>query len=224
MSYHWKVGIFLPVTSPSLLVALSAQSILLISIETNLSTPNASIEPLRPFIITPSKSTAIGVGSGVNMVRTLIRAEQTNQQLSCIEGYVEPKDMGPPVHLHKEADELMYVVEGTAGMMVDGEIFIVEAGGFGFRPHGLVHTFFNPSNKPLRFIDFFPNQGFEVYLEGMFFHIPRRLMQQGLQPGTPGFGAGFQTELQALDQQFDVVWFMNDPRYQEIVTTYGLMG
>lgn len=99
------------------------------------------------------------------MVRTMIRQSQTNNHFSCIEGYVAPRTMGPPIHLHKEADELMYVVEGTAGMIIDGEIFIVEAGGFGFRPHGLKHTFFNPADKPMRFIDMFPNQGFEVYLE-----------------------------------------------------------
>lgn len=177
---------------------------------------------LRPFIVAPSKSTDIGVGNGVNMVRTMIRSNQTNNNLSCIEGYVEPKRMGPPIHLHKNADELMYVVEGTAGMMVDGEIYIIEAGGFGFRPHGLVHTFFNPSDKPMRFIDMFPNQGFEVYLEGMFMDIPAKLMAQGIQPGTPEFSLGMQAGLQELDKQFDVVWFMEDPRYQEIVETYGL--
>ncbi len=184
--------------------------------------PTPIEKALRPFTVAPSKPTDTGVGNGVNMVRTMIRQSQTNNQFSCIEGYVEPRRMGPPIHLHEAADELMYVVEGTAGMMVDGEIFIVEAGGFGFRPHGLVHTFFNPSDKPLRFIDMFPNQALEVYLEGMFTGIPAKLIAQGIQPGTPEFGAGMQTGLRELDQQFDIVWFMDDPRYQEIVETYGL--
>ncbi|MCY7352629.1 MAG: cupin domain-containing protein [Cytophagaceae bacterium] len=179
-------------------------------------------KPLRPFTVAPSKPTDIGVGNGVNLVRTMIRQGQTNNHFSCIEGYVAPRRMGPPIHLHKEADELMYVVEGTAGMMVDGEMFIVEAGGFGFRPHGLVHTFFNPSDKPMRFIDMFPNQGFEVYLEGMFNDIPAKLIAQGIKPGTPEFGKGMQAGIQELDKRFDVVWFMEDPRYQEIVKKYGL--
>lgn len=177
---------------------------------------------LLAFTVAPSKPTDIGVGDGVNLVRTMIRQNQTNNRLSCIEGYVAPKRMGPPIHLHKHADELMYVVEGTAGMMVDGEIYIVEAGGFGFRPHGLVHTFFNPSDKPMRFIDFFPNDAVEEYLEGMFNDIPARLLAQGIQPGTPEFGQGMQAGLQELDQQYDIVWFMDDPRYQEIVEAYGL--
>ncbi|GAB3341598.1 hypothetical protein GCM10027299_55930 [Larkinella ripae] len=190
--------------------------------DTNTSTQGSDGKTLRPFIVEPSKPTDIGVGNGVNIVRTMIRQSQTNNRFSCIEGYVAPRRMGPPIHLHKEADELMYVVQGTAGMMVDGEIYLVEAGGFGFRPHGLVHTFFNPSDQPLRFIDIFPNQGFEVYLEGMFMEIPARLIAQGIQPGTPEFGAGMKAGIQELDQQFDVVWFMDDPRYQQIVNTYGL--
>ena len=190
--------------------------------DTNTPTQVPGEKTLRPFIVQPSKPTDIGIGNGVNIVRTMIRQSQTNNHFSCIEGYVAPKRMGPPIHLHKEADELMYIVEGTAGMMVDGEIFMVEAGGFGFRPHGLVHTFFNPSDKPLRFIDMFPNQGFEVYLEGMFMDIPAKLIAQGIQPGTPEFGLGMQAGIQELDQQFDVVWFMDDPRYQQIVDMYGL--
>ena len=193
-----------------------------LTMETNDFTQLPGEKPLRPFTVAASKPTDIGVGNGVNMVRTMIRQSQTNNHFSCIEGYVAPKRMGPPIHLHKEADELMYVVEGTAGMMVDGEIFIVEAGGFGFRPHGLVHTFFNPSDTPMRFIDMFPNQGFEVYLEGMFTEIPAKLIAQGLKPGTPEFGKGMQAGLQELDKRFDVVWFMEDPRYQKSVKKYGL--
>ncbi len=190
--------------------------------ETTYFVQTSTEKPLRPFTVASSKSDDIGIGNGVNMVRTMIRQEQTNNQFSCIEGYVAPMRMGPPIHLHKEADELMYVVEGTAGMMVDGEIFIIEAGGFGFRPHGLVHTFFNPSDKPLRFIDMFPNQGFEVYLEGMFREIPAQLAAQGIEAGTPEFGKGMQAGIQELDTRFGVVWFMDDPRYQEIVKKYGL--
>lgn len=193
-------------------------------LDTDVFTQSSDDKPLRPFTVAPSKPTDIGVGNGVNMVRTMIRQSQTNNRFSCIEGYVAPKRMGPPIHLHKEADELMYVVEGTAGMMVDGEIFIVEAGGFGFRPHGLVHTFFNPGDKPMRFIDIFPNQDMEVYLEGMFTDIPAKLTAQGIKPGTPEFGKGMQAGLQELDKKFDVVWFMDDPRYGKIVKKYGLTG
>lgn len=189
---------------------------------TSAATPLSGQKPLLPFIVAPSKPTDIGVGNGVNMVRTMIRQSQTNHRFSCIEGYVAPKRMGPPIHLHHEADELIYVVSGTAGMMVDGEIFIVEAGGFGFRPHGLVHTFFNPSDEPLRFIDMFPNDAVEDYLEGMFQDIPARLLAQGIQPGTPEFGAGMQAALPELDQQYGIVWFMDDPRYLEIVENYNL--
>lgn len=68
----------------------------------------------------------------------------------------------------------------------------------------------------------FPNQGFEVYLEGMFTEIPAKLVAQGVKPGTPEFGKGMQAGLQELDRKFDVVWFMDDLRYGEIVKKYGL--
>lgn len=177
---------------------------------------------LLPFMTPASKPEDIGVGNGVNFVRTIIRQNQMNNHFSCIEGYVAPRRIGPPIHLHKELDELMYVVEGTAGVMVEDEIFIIEKGGFVMRPHGLVHTFFNPSDKPMRFIDIFPNQNFEDYLEGMFIHNGKKLIEKGLKPDTPEFGKAFGELMDDLNKKFGVVYYHEDKRFQSLIKKYNL--
>lgn len=102
-------------------------------------------------------------------IRVWVRNKMTGGVFSNVECAVAPKVMGPPPHKHKELDELMYVVEGTANVMVEGEFLEVPAGAWHLRPRGLTHTFFNASDKPLRFFDMYFNQPFEEFLEQVFF-------------------------------------------------------
>lgn len=178
--------------------------------------------PLLPFMTKPSNPNDTGVGNGVNFVRTIVRQNQMNNLFSAVEVYVEARRIGPPIHHHKELDELMYVTEGTAGVMIEDEVFIVEKGSFLLRPHGLAHTFFNPSDKPMRFIDIFPNQNFEDYLEDMFINIAKTLTTKGLKPDSPEFTNEFRKMMGANDERFGVTYFFEDKRFVELTKKYKL--
>ena len=51
------------------------------------------------------------------------------------------------------------------------EVVEVEAGGWHLRPRMIKHTFWNGSDKSLRFIDMYFNQPFEEYLEKIFHQL-----------------------------------------------------
>jgi mannose-6-phosphate isomerase-like protein (cupin superfamily) len=121
--------------------------------------------PLQPFYLPPT--TPLEHKNNMD-IRVLVRSEQTGGVYSCVECAVAPKIMGPPPHYHKALDEMMFVLEGTASVVVEGKEVQVEAGGWHFRPRGLEHTFWNASEKPLRFIDMYFNQDFELFLEQVF--------------------------------------------------------
>ncbi len=105
------------------------------------------------------------IGMGGMHVGVKMRSSQTNGAFSCVEVEVAPKTMGPPPHLHRNLDEIAFVLEGTAHVLCGEETFVVEAGGWHLRPRGLVHTFWNASDKPLKFVDLYPNATFDLYLE-----------------------------------------------------------
>lgn len=170
--------------------------------------------PAAPFYIAPRGPLAPGPGN-VD-VRTLVHAAQTNGQFSNVEVAVGPKQMGPAPHLHHDLDELMYVVEGTATVMIGKEIYEVKAGGWNFRPRGVPHTFWNATNGPLRFIDCFFNQNFEDYLDELFHRVIPDMLQKKLTPAAPEIAA----RLAALDQKFGVTWFHE--QRQPLVDKYGL--
>jgi mannose-6-phosphate isomerase-like protein (cupin superfamily) len=173
-------------------------------------------ESLKPFYIPPSAPLVPGPGN-VD-IRTIIHSGQTGKQFSNVEVAVAPKQMGPSPHMHENLDELMYVLEGTATVMIGDEIYEVEAGGWNFRPRRIVHSFWNASDKPLRFIDCFFNQNFEDYLEDLFHKIIPDMLDRKLNPASPEIA----NRIAALDKEFGVTWYHS--RRQAIIDKYKLQG
>ncbi len=149
-------------------------------------------------------------------IRVWMRSGLTNGLFSSVECAVAPKIMGPPPHYHQELDELMLVLEGTASVMVEGEVVEIGAGGWHLRPRHLTHTFWNGSDQPLRFMDMYFNQPFEEFLEKVFFeYTPEK--------GYPFGSKERDTVMNQLNQQFGLVYAStaNEER-QAIIKKYGL--
>ncbi|MBK9358453.1 MAG: cupin domain-containing protein [Bacteroidales bacterium] len=130
--------------------------------------PGADNEPMKQMLLPALPPLDHNGGMAI---RTWVRSAMTNGLYSSVECAVAPKTMGPAPHWHKELDELMLVLEGTASILMDKEIVHIEAGGWHLRPRMIKHTFFNASDKPLRFIDMYFNQPFEEYLERVFYEL-----------------------------------------------------
>ncbi|RZJ77418.1 MAG: cupin domain-containing protein, partial [Flavobacterium sp.] len=79
-----------------------------------------------PFLIPAQKP--LETGTMGNNMRTLIRSTQTNNQFSCVEAVLAPKKIAGSPHKHDKLDELMYVLEGTASILMGDEVVEVKAG------------------------------------------------------------------------------------------------
>lgn len=169
---------------------------------------------LSPFYIPPSDP--LQPGQSGQDIKVIIRSGQTNKQISNIEVAVDPKKMGAPPHMHDELDELMYVLEGTATVMIGKDIFEVPTGGWLFRPHGIPHSFWNSQNTRLRFIDFFFNQNIEDYLEEFLHKIPAYIKEHNITPDNPEIVA----RISDLNKEFGITWFPE--QFQGILDRYGL--
>lgn len=174
------------------------------------------IQPLLPFYLPPQEPLQPGP-AGID-IRTWVRSSKTNMQFSCVETAVAPRTMGPAPHVHKDLDELMLVLEGSATVIVAGKVEEIKAGGWHFRPKKLEHTFWNASEKPLRFIDMYFNQNFEDFLEELFHQIFPDMMKNNLTPKDPKIA----TRLKDLDQRFGITTFPE--KRQPIIDKYMLKG
>lgn len=169
---------------------------------------------LQPFYVPPAEPLQPGP-RGVNY-RVRVRQSQTNGQFSCVDFAVAPKKMGPEPHLHKELDELMYVLEGTVGVMVGEQVYEVQAGGWHLRPRGIVHAFWNATDKPARGIDCYFQQPFEDYLDTASRTIPELAQKRGLTMNSPEI----QTMYTDLYAKFGMVRFPE--KRQPLIEKYGL--
>ena len=179
----------------------------------NTSAANILTDPLEPFYLPPA--TPLLHNDGMD-IRVWVRSKMTGGVYSCVECAVAPKVMGPPPHFHKELDELMYVFEGTASVMVEDEIFEIAAGGWHFRPRNRKHTFWNGSKKPLRFVDMYFNQPFEEFLERIFHELTP-------ENGFPQGSEQLKQEHERLSEQYGLVYGPTAfEERQAIVAKYGL--
>lgn len=144
-----------------------------------------------------------------------IRSEHTNGQFCCQEITLQPKYAGPPPHLHKNLIEIMFVLEGTADVLVGENVIEVRAGDYHLRPHGIVHTFWNSGDVPLRFIDMYPNQDFVSFFEEMV-RIENGLKSKGLTMMSPEG----QRLNNALLKRFDAEIFFD--QFPPLLEKYGL--
>lgn len=170
--------------------------------------------PLQPFYLPPAEPLPPAL-KGINM-RTRVRSSQTNMQYSCVEFVVAPMQMGPPPHIHKDLDEIMFVLEGSVNVMVDKTIYEVKAGGWHMRPHGIVHTFWNATNKPARYIDMYFNQNFEDFLEELNFKLLPDMEMNHLTPADPKIAKRWAD----LDKRFGITTFFD--KRQPIIDKYNL--
>jgi len=170
-------------------------------------------DPILPFLL-PSMPPLDHKG-GMD-IRVWVRSSMTNGLYSSVETAVAPKLMGPSPHYHKELDELMYVIDGTASILIGDEVVEVQAGGWHLRPRMLKHTFWNASDQPLRFFDMYFNQPFEEYLEQIFHELTP-------EKGFPEGSEAKNNKMKMLREKFGLFSPPNaSAEKQEIMKKYGL--
>ena len=136
----------------------------------------------------------LGMPTDVKMTHT-----QTYGQFSCIETSLAPRQMGPPPHVHYELDEIMRVLEGTVTLLEGDKVVEVAAGGYHFRPRGVIHTFWNGHDEPAKFLDMYPStQDFAHYLEELA-QLGEDMQNEGVNPFAPENIARFK----ALDARYN---------------------
>jgi mannose-6-phosphate isomerase-like protein (cupin superfamily) len=102
-------------------------------------------------------------------VRVLEDGSHTGHRAGLIEGSLPPGSGGPPQHIHREHDEMFFVVSGTVRFISGDEHLDVPAGGLVTAPIGTPHTFGNPDPSqpatmlctvtPDRYVNYFRELG-----------------------------------------------------------------
>lgn len=107
----------------------------------------------QPFVVGPNEGRHIDLDEFGMTVKA--SAEETAGLASVLEA-TEPPGFGPPIHVHHDAAEAFYVLEGEYIMYLEEREFVCPAGSFIFIPLGARHGFKvgNVASRKLNF--YFP--------------------------------------------------------------------
>jgi mannose-6-phosphate isomerase-like protein (cupin superfamily) len=96
-------------------------------------------------------------------IRAVFKADgdETGNRYCASEWWLEPHTKGPGAHLHEANDEVFYVLEGTAAILVGEEWIDAPTGSFILIPPRTMHDFENRTEKRVGLLNFFIPGGFE---------------------------------------------------------------
>lgn len=106
-----------------------------------------------------------GEGRGYDMptMRAVFKADgiESRGRFSVSEWWVAPQSAGPGAHSHADNDEIFYVVEGAAAILVGNTWINAEKGSFVMIPAGTVHDFENRTEYRMGLLNIFIPGTFE---------------------------------------------------------------
>ena len=104
------------------------------------------------------------VALGPNRVRFLLGTDETGGSFSLTEFLMAPPPApGPPMHVHAEEEETVYLLGGNLEASVAGEMRKVSTGGAVHVPRGVPHTLNNLGPGPARLLVIQSPAGAERY-------------------------------------------------------------
>lgn len=123
----------------------------------------------RCFVVAPDGGRLIDLGDFEMRVKA--DSAETAGVVSVLEA-TEPPGFGPPIHIHDDAAEAFYVLDGEYVMSLDGEEHRCPAGSFIFIPMGVPHGF-RVGEMPSRKLNFY----FPAAMTGYFDDLAAALAQ-----------------------------------------------
>ncbi len=130
------------------------------------------------LVVRPGEGELVELAKGLG-VDFKIWGHQTKGRLAIVEHPIAARRLVPP-HTHTMEDEFSYVLEGTIGVRVGDDVALAEQGSYIYKPCGIPHTYWNPTDAPARLLEIICPAGFENYFAEI-----SRAFASGVRPGSP---------------------------------------
>lgn len=107
----------------------------------------------HPFVLLPGEARRLDLGNFEALV--LATDDQTSGEFTLLQTQSEPPGFGPPMHLHRDAAEAFYVLEGEYLMFLEDRQQLCPPGTFVYVPRAVPHTFQVASSVPGKKLNLF---------------------------------------------------------------------
>jgi quercetin dioxygenase-like cupin family protein len=120
---------------------------------------------MNPVVYGPEEGELHDAGPAKILIKAT--GEHTDGSFFLAEDTLAPGFAGPPPHRHHELHDMFYVLEGTLTVRLGDRSIEAGPGTFACVPPGVVHTFRNDSDGPVRMLNFNTPAGFEKYMRDL---------------------------------------------------------
>lgn len=115
--------------------------------------------PPGSIVLSPEQGRTYDMG----FMRAVFKADgaETDDRYCVSEWWMEPRQAGPGAHHHESNDEVFYVLEGRASILIGDQWVDVGKGSFIRIPAGVTHDFENRTDERMGLLNLFIPGGFE---------------------------------------------------------------
>lgn len=117
----------------------------------------------QAFIVPPGEGRHLDLGNF--SVEVLATSAQTSGEFSLLQTQSEPPAFGPPLHLHRDAAEAFFVLEGDYLMFIEDRQTLCPPGSFVYVPQNTPHTFKVVSEGPGKKLNLFSPAAMTEFFE-----------------------------------------------------------
>jgi quercetin dioxygenase-like cupin family protein len=116
------------------------------------------------LLVEPEDGNIITNPLGGKMVVKL-RDQDTESAYSVHDNIIPAGSPGPRPHIHRNHDEVFYILEGQISVQIGSQNLTAPAGSFVIVPRGEVHRPSNPGSEPARVLLLFSPAGMDHFFE-----------------------------------------------------------
>ena len=125
----------------------------------------ATVETMK-LTVEPGENRGKSFHEGGFGVLFKIFGSETGEALPVVEHPVDPRRLIPP-HTHSDVDEYSYILEGEIGARIGDRVISAPRGTYVLKPRGIMHTFWNATDRPARLLEILSPAKFERFFEEM---------------------------------------------------------
>ena len=119
-----------------------------------------------------------------NLMTVKAGGKATNGSFTLIE-CVAPPGFAPPPHIHRDEDEVFYLLEGEMRVTCGDETWSLGPGGFAFLPRGVPHVFTVGASGPAKMLQLTLPAQFERFAAEVGEPAKRRTLPPPSEPDIP---------------------------------------
>lgn len=122
--------------------------------------------PIKEIILAPGEGEHLITGNSEITFKAV--GADTHGHLGLFENVIQPGGTAPILHLHRQMEEMFYVLEGEVEIQVGNQIVQGQPGAFVLVPRNTPHTFANRGTQPAKLLIMFcPGGEREKYFAGL---------------------------------------------------------